>query len=401
MARLGGAIRSYPLAKPALLNNGWFPDGKALLYDAEPTLPADMDSTEIGALVDGRPFQDELVRLDLKTGKRRILSFGVGAEFSADGKSLAFSSGGECRDREGVYAMRVDGTQRRRLTNDCSDPRYGGSDTLHGTPLADDLLGLGGNDRLFASDPGYVGDTLDGGPGNDVLTGGFRQDTLYGGPGDDVLFGGPSGDALVGGPGHDRLYGQGGRDTIYAVDGQSDRISCGPNAFGKNGRDVVYARQDRRGRLRLRDRAPQLTRGPDVGPERRKHEEQRAEGDRACEDRVRGGDSPVDEHRADDEATRRPAERARRHHGRHHLRAQCLGRPGREDAEDRRVDERHEQPAGKQDRADRLPWQRRDERPERQHDQHHRACREPQGREPVDRLHRQDAARERTDRRRP
>ena len=99
VARLGGSIRSFPLGKPALLNNGWFHDGKALLYDAEPVLPAGLDSVEIGTLVDGRPFQDELVRLDLKTGKRRILSFGHGAEFSRDGRSIAFSNGGECRDR--------------------------------------------------------------------------------------------------------------------------------------------------------------------------------------------------------------------------------------------------------------------------------------------------------------
>jgi Ca2+-binding RTX toxin-like protein len=191
--------------------------------------------------VGGRLFQDELVRLDLKTGKRRILSFGTGAEFSHDGRSIAFSSGGECRDREGIYVMHVDGTQRKRLTNDCAIRGTPRADTLHGTPLADVLLGLGGNDRLFASDPGYVGDTLDGGPGNDVLVGGLRQDTLYGGPGNDTLSGGPSGDTLVGGPGRDRLYGQGGRDTIYAVDGQRDTISCGTNGYGKHGQDVVYA----------------------------------------------------------------------------------------------------------------------------------------------------------------
>jgi Tol biopolymer transport system component len=112
VARLGGSIRSYPLGSPALLNNGWFRDGKALLYDAEPTLPAGLDSVEVGTLVDGRPFQDELVRLDLKTSKQRILSFGHGAELSHDGRSIAFSNGGECRDREGVYVIRADGTQR-------------------------------------------------------------------------------------------------------------------------------------------------------------------------------------------------------------------------------------------------------------------------------------------------
>ena len=132
-------------------------------------------------------------------------------------RSIAFSSGGECRDRDGrlrpcAWTERSAGGSRTTARS----AARAGPDTLHGTALADVLLGLGGNDRLVASDPGYVGDTLDGGPGNDVLMGGSRQDTLYGGPGDDTLSGGPSGDALVGGPGHDRLNGQGGRDTIYA-----------------------------------------------------------------------------------------------------------------------------------------------------------------------------------------
>jgi len=235
VVRLGGATRTFPLPQPALFNNGWFPDGKALLYDAEPVLPAGVPSVEVGTLVNGQFFQDALVRVDVQTGKHRVFSFGDGAAFSNDGRFLAFSSGGECRDRVGMYVMRVDGSGRKRLTNDCSIRGTAGPDTLHGTAQADVLLGLGGNDRLYASDPGYVGDTLDGGPGNDVLVGGFRQDTLYGGPGDDTLSGGPSGDALMGGPGHDRLNGQGGRDTIYAVDGQRDVISCGPD------RDVVYA----------------------------------------------------------------------------------------------------------------------------------------------------------------
>lgn len=241
VAKIGAAVRTFALGKPALFNNGWFPDGKALLYVAEPAVPPGYDSIEIGTIVAGRTFQDELVRLDLKTGERRILSFGDPAVFSPDGTRLAFSNGGECRDREGVYVERTDGTQLKRLTNSCTIRGTAGPDTLHGTPQADVLLGLGGNDRLVASDPGYVGDTLEGGPGNDVLIGGSQQDTLDGGPGDDTLNGGPSGDALIGGPGHDHINGQGGRDVIYAVDGQRDWITCGPNAFGKNGRDVVYA----------------------------------------------------------------------------------------------------------------------------------------------------------------
>jgi hypothetical protein len=95
--------------------------------------------------------------------------------------------------------------------------------------LADVLVGLGGDDHLFALDPAYAGDALLGGPGDDVLSGGFRQDDLSGGPGEDKLYGGPSGDRLVGGPGRDRLSGQGGRDLIYAADGQRDRVICGTN----------------------------------------------------------------------------------------------------------------------------------------------------------------------------
>jgi Tol biopolymer transport system component len=241
VVRIGGATRTYQLAKPALLNDGWFPDGKALLYDAEPVLPPSIDNAEIGTIVNGRIFQGELVRLEVATGKRRILSFGHGAEFSRNGQRLSFSSGGECRDREGMYVMRVNGSGLRRLTNDCSIRGTANADTLHGTELADALLGLGGNDRLLANDPGYVGDTLDGGPGNDVLVGAFRQDTLDGGPGDDTLDGGASADTLIGGSGRDQLNGQGGRDTIYSRDGQRDVVTCGANAFGPRGRDTVYA----------------------------------------------------------------------------------------------------------------------------------------------------------------
>jgi Tol biopolymer transport system component len=235
VVRIGGVSRTFLLPRPALFNNGWYPNGKALLYDVEPVLPAGVTFAEQGSLVDGRPFQDELVRLDVATGKQTLVSYGDGAAFSNDGRWMAFSSGGECRDRVGVYVMRVNGTQRRRLTNDCTIRGTAGADTLHGTALADDVLGLGGNDRLSASDPGYAGDTLEGGPGDDTLVGATRQDTLYGGPGDDTLSGGPSGDALLGGPGRDRLDGQGGADTIYAVDGQRDVVGCGA------GRDVVYA----------------------------------------------------------------------------------------------------------------------------------------------------------------
>ena len=239
--RIGGASRSYQLGRPVLFNNGWFPDGKALLYVVGPVLPPDVPSAGIGTMVAGRLFQDQLVRLDLATGTRRALSYGDAAVFSPDHQSMAFANGGECRDRPGVYVMQVDGTKRRRLTNDCRIRGTAGNDTLHGTELAEVLVGGKGNDRLLAVDTGYVGDTLDGGPGSDTLVGAIQSDTLLGGAGNDTLNGGPSADWLDGGPGHDHLNGQGGRDVIDAVDGQRDVITCGANAFGPRGRDTVFA----------------------------------------------------------------------------------------------------------------------------------------------------------------
>lgn len=239
--RLGGASRSYQLGRPALLNNGWFPDGKALLIVVEPVLPADVPSAGTGTMVGGRLFENQLVRVDIGTGARRALSFGEFATFSPDHRSVAFSSGGDCRDRTGVYVMKVNGTKRRRLSNDCRILGTAGNDSLHGTEQADVLVGLAGNDRLRAVDTGYVGDTLNGGAGNDTLLGAIQSDTLFGGPGNDTLNGGPSADWLDGGPGRDHLNGGGGRDVIEARDGQRDVITCGGNAFGPRGKDTVFA----------------------------------------------------------------------------------------------------------------------------------------------------------------
>lgn len=171
----------------------------------------------------------------------RLSSFGYAPVASPDGRRIAFSGGGECRDRNGIYRMDIDGKHLQRLTNDCRILGTDGPDTLRGTPLAEVLVGLGGDDRLFGSDGNYVGDTLLGGLGDDVLSGSFRDDDLSGGPGDDKLYGGPSGDRLVGGPGHDRLNGQGGRDLIYAADGQRDTVICGTNlGHGTPERDDAF-----------------------------------------------------------------------------------------------------------------------------------------------------------------
>jgi Subtilisin inhibitor-like/RTX calcium-binding nonapeptide repeat (4 copies)/WD40-like Beta Propeller Repeat len=190
------------------------------------------DGTHVWIALDGI-----LRALDISSWKTKMVArfpTPVGAEltWSPDGTHIAFASGGECRDRSGIYVARANGSEFRRITNDCRIVGTDDADELRGTELADVLVGLGGDDRLVASDPGYVGDTLEGGTGDDVLTGDYRPDTLEGGAGQDILRGGPSGDRLDGGYGRDRIDGEGGRDVVLARDGERDTIACGTNGPG-------------------------------------------------------------------------------------------------------------------------------------------------------------------------
>jgi Ca2+-binding RTX toxin-like protein len=76
-----------------------------------------------------------------------------------------------------------------------------GPNKLSGTPAADVIAALGGNDKVS----GLAGnDTICGGGGNDTLKGGQGTDTLLGQKGRDTLKGGQGKDMLKGGPGRDR-----------------------------------------------------------------------------------------------------------------------------------------------------------------------------------------------------
>ena len=207
----GTGLRTY--LGPGVGNPGtfaWTPDGKALVF--------------------ARRATQGLFRVDLASGQaRRLTTLGGTPAVSPDGTRIAFSAGGECRDRTGIYVGLGDGTRVRRVTNDCRIYGTARGDVVRGTPLADILVGLGGDDRLLARDPAYVGDTLLGGDGDDVLLGAIRSDILRGGRGNDRLRGGNSQDELEGGPGRDLLDGQRGLDAIHARDGSRDTVVCGTN----------------------------------------------------------------------------------------------------------------------------------------------------------------------------
>jgi len=221
VARLGGATQTYSI-------RGAVTDG-AIVF--APHGNAIFGTGAVG-----------LVRIDLATGRRRTLAGISNAVFSPNGERIAYTSGGECRDRVGIYVANPDGSGRQRLTNSCRIVGTAGRDVLHGD-FSRVVLGLGGNDTLYADDTYYFfdGNTLYGGQGDDRLIGGYGQDVLVGGPGNDTITGGASADILIGGPGKDYMQGGGGGDVIRAQDGQRDTISCGKNGYGKRGRDIVYA----------------------------------------------------------------------------------------------------------------------------------------------------------------
>ena len=144
VARIHGAKRTFSI-QGAVTNGGlvWSPDGKTIF----------------GGGARG------LVGIELATGKRRTLAGIPSAVFSPNGRLIAFAAGGECRDRVGIYIANAEGTGRRRLTNDCRIVGTDGPGVLHGD-FSRVVLGLGGNDTLYADDTYYFfdGNTLEGGP---------------------------------------------------------------------------------------------------------------------------------------------------------------------------------------------------------------------------------------------
>ena len=86
------------------------------------------------------------------------------------------------------------------------------ADVLAGDSRANDINGLGGDDKIYGG-PGGGDDTLRGGMGDDMIFGGHGVDKLHGDAGDDMLVGGPGADEFYGGAGSDMFYAD-NADTI-------------------------------------------------------------------------------------------------------------------------------------------------------------------------------------------
>ena len=98
-----------------------------------------------------------------------------------------------------------------------------GADIVIGTPLADMLATLGGDDRVAGADGD---DSIDLGDGNDQAVGGAGNDQINGGAGNDLLLGSTGNDQLLGGAGDDRLLGEAGNDVLNGGAGE-DALSGG------------------------------------------------------------------------------------------------------------------------------------------------------------------------------
>ena len=182
-----------------------------------------------------------LALLDVSSGTVvRVYPQGDSPAPSPDGSQIAFA-GETCLGRQGILVVGADGSDLKRLTNDCNILGTAGRDVLRGTPWQDIIVGRGGDDRLYALSS-YGRDTVYGGPGDDLLVGTRgADDWMQGGPGDDELQGDSERDRLYGGAGRDRIFGGEGGDRIYTRDGERDVVVCGDGGWG---RDRVYA--DRR-----------------------------------------------------------------------------------------------------------------------------------------------------------
>uniref|UniRef100_A0ACD5GVL3 Calcium-binding protein n=1 Tax=Desertifilum tharense IPPAS B-1220 TaxID=1781255 RepID=A0ACD5GVL3_9CYAN len=118
-----------------------------------------------------------------------------------------------------------------------------GDDFLVGTPEADLMSGIGGNNVIYALEGN---DTVFGVPGNDYILGNQGNDLIFAGSGNDIVFGGKGDDTIFGNEGNNALFGNEGNDVIYG--NQGDDVIYGNQGndliFAGKGNDVVYGGKD-------------------------------------------------------------------------------------------------------------------------------------------------------------
>jgi len=131
-----------------------------------------------------------------------------------------------------------------------------GNDTITGNSLANEIMGMRGNDHLIG---GIGNDTLDGGVGNDTLEGGAGDDSLIGGLGDDVFTSGAGADTVDGGAGIDtidyststnaqtinlvtnvNIGGEAHNDTLTSIENVNGSDTRGDKITGSAGTNVIH-----------------------------------------------------------------------------------------------------------------------------------------------------------------
>lgn len=147
-----------------------------------------------------------------------------GGRFSFDDGSVLWLGGGG-RDSFDVMKQARDAANadNQLLGLDGNDRLYAGNgdDVILGGNGNDRLRGRDGNDVL---DGGAGRDRLSGGNGDDLMNGGEGADILRGARGDDVLDGGAGSDWLSGGCGDDRIEGGSGNDMLYGGSGADNFV---------------------------------------------------------------------------------------------------------------------------------------------------------------------------------
>jgi Ca2+-binding RTX toxin-like protein len=209
------------------------------------------------------------------------LARGSDPEFSPDGTRIAFVRDGD------IWTMTTEGGDEVNVTHSPiieTDPTWQaagtpaggaepcaivgteGDDVLVGSPYADWVYDLGGNDvvRTLEGDdlvfdgagadhyelgdgadaiiPVGGGNTIDAGPGDDRISGSDEADRILGGDGNDTVWGRGGADVIFGGPGNDRIEGNGGDDSLDG--GLGDDVLYGGLAAvaGYDGYDLLLGR---------------------------------------------------------------------------------------------------------------------------------------------------------------